>query len=489
MNSIGNYILPGVDICRGKFSTIQQCMKSNDRKTIYAFKVLANEDIKDELALFRFLNHLRKNKKIWRKRSFKDFRGNKVDFVMDFMEHASGVAFIMPYADSSLQKEIEKPSEYFFSEFEAITIFSQILTSYKSYYELKIPYKVLNPANLLKYHKDYLLSPPSTLMKYPDMLNPESTWNDYDYLYSSPEILKKFALENNAIKEEVENELGKDFMRLESDMNPLENENIITSLNYEKQFDVLLHKQDIWSMGVIMFQLIFGHFPFQHYDNLDFSRKKNSFIKSTWNEKKKIEEMTFRWYWYYQHIINTPIQFPTNISIHPDLIDLLKKMLNKDPLSRISFKEILNHPFMNYYAQLYRSKQEGTKYKITQIFFDKSFCLNEREARRSFKNEVNSQIKSELFKIKERRKTLKLKHQQAQIERKKVIEENKKIKKEQDKKRVEEANERKRINEQKKIDMKKKMNDQNNFYKIESTITPKLAPDGNIIFIVIIFFR
>ena len=74
---------------------------------------------------------------------------------------------------------------------------------------------------------------------------------------------------------------------------------------------------DIWSIGIIIFQMFFGDLPYK--DNDDFNEYIKN-IKSTYNYGDKISK---------------------------ELKDLLEKMLNKNPSRRITVEECLSHPWVH----------------------------------------------------------------------------------------------------------------------------------------------
>ena len=151
-----------------------------------------------------------------------------------------------------------------------------------------------------------------------------------------------------------------------------------------------------------------------------------SYIKTNWSNKKKYEECTFRWYWYYKHIMNNELVFPEKVLIHRDVQGLLKAMLEKDPIKRISYSQMKNHPFMNYYLLMHKTKQKGVTYRITSVSFKQSKIMKEKDARKNFKIVLKNKVKEELEKNKLRRKTLYEKHRKAKEERKKKKKEQEK---------------------------------------------------------------
>ena len=76
-------------------------------------------------------------------------------------------------------------------------------------------------------------------------------------------------------------------------------------------------KADLWSVGTILYEMMVGTPPFTGSSPLELLRN--------------IERST--------------LKCPQQISDHPDLVDLLTKLLRKNPIERISFREFFAHPF------------------------------------------------------------------------------------------------------------------------------------------------
>lgn len=77
---------------------------------------------------------------------------------------------------------------------------------------------------------------------------------------------------------------------------------------------------DIWSMGVVVFELLYGRTPF--------------YTGSEEETKKKIRAIEFK----------NPVG-KDGKELYPDAIDLMRRIFVR-PLERITLKEILNHPWL-----------------------------------------------------------------------------------------------------------------------------------------------
>lgn len=79
-------------------------------------------------------------------------------------------------------------------------------------------------------------------------------------------------------------------------------------------------KVDLWSVGVILYEVIFGYAPFVS----------NSLVEL---EKKILDDV--------------PIHIPTHVMLSETCKDLLRQLLQRNPLQRITFDQFFSHPFVD----------------------------------------------------------------------------------------------------------------------------------------------
>uniref|UniRef100_A0A914VT76 Protein kinase domain-containing protein n=1 Tax=Plectus sambesii TaxID=2011161 RepID=A0A914VT76_9BILA len=93
------------------------------------------------------------------------------------------------------------------------------------------------------------------------------------------------------------------------------------SSSQEARFKIPL-KSDVWSLGCILYNMVYGRTPFQH-------------IANTYSKMLAIVDP------------NTPIQFPPTPIANPQLINVMQLCLRRDPKQRPSVPELLEHPYLS----------------------------------------------------------------------------------------------------------------------------------------------
>ena len=107
------------------------------------------------------------------------------------------------------------------------------------------------------------------------------------------------------------------------------------------------NKCDIWSLGVIMYQILFKTIPFKA------------------RNEQEILLMILR--------SNGEFQIPKDYNISNELKDLLKKMLTVDPANRISWEEYFNHPFFKNEAKMININKSNSNEDIIDKMLEYNF--------------------------------------------------------------------------------------------------------------------
>ena len=110
---------------------------------------------------------------------------------------------------------------------------------------------------------------------------------------------------------------------------------------------------DLWSCGVILFETLFGYAPFA---------------------SKTYEELELK------ILSNDKVAIPNSVPLSPNCRDLLTRLLQRDPIKRISFEEFFSHPFVDLeHAPRKEALQKAISTVTEAIQFDE---------KRDFKNSI-----------------------------------------------------------------------------------------------------
>lgn len=290
MNKIlGNYVIKH-KLGSGQFGAVYYCIDLTTNEE-FAIKIISL----DKISANPRMNSLIKNEI----NALSKIDNPNIIKLKEFIQSKNNFYFVYEYCNGGTLEDYIGGKKKL-SEKEALYFFSQIVNGFKSLFIHKVLHRDLKPANIL-IHND--------IVKIADFGFCKPLENNLDLaqtmvgspIYMAPEILK-----------------GEDY-------------NI---------------KADIWSMGVVLFEMLFGFCPYED---------KNIF--SLLNQ------------------INTsPLVIPKHINnISKSTENLLKNLLVVDPSKRIEWSEIINLDFNDFERNLNWEKKEHNEEnkKTSRIFNEK----------------------------------------------------------------------------------------------------------------------
>ena len=226
------------------------------------------------------------------------------------------LAIVMEYCDDNLFNYIFNEKNYLKKE-EFYNIINQLNNSFKIIEKNKLVFGGLNPKNIL--------------MKYK---NEENILYDIklkisNRIYLNIESLKLYNLDNSNLNEYYDCCKAPEILKGNN----------------------LNQKSDLWSVGIIIYFLLFKEFPYQ-------GKNKNEILnKIRFGEEilKEIEEEY--------------------------LDDLVKKLLIEDPQKRLSWNEYFNHPFFKNNKKIdFWSKYEENKEKVGEAKYANIYRVKEKKS-------------------------------------------------------------------------------------------------------------
>lgn len=150
-------------------------------------------------------------------------------------------------------------------------------------------------------------------------------------------------------------------------------------------------KSDLWSVGVILYQMLFGKRPYDAHNILDLLH----------------------------NIEKNEVQIPNSFEISSEVLDLLKKLLCKDPKDRIEWEDFIEHKWFN--IELEISNKQIIKNDEKEIPEEKNKIL---KSFYKFKNLISNKMNRKKEEEKVENKEEKNKKEKVEKDIKEKIEQN-----------------------------------------------------------------
>lgn len=124
----------------------------------------------------------------------------------------------------------------------------------------------------------------------------------------------------------------------------------------EKSAVKLTVKVDVWALGIILYQTMYGVFPFYNVPG---------------GKQSKVLALIS---------LEHPVEFEEKANMDPELLDTMKLCLEKDPTKRPSVEELLEHPYLRPKHRQVEGPITCNKCKLAQNGMDKIYFKRERKA-------------------------------------------------------------------------------------------------------------
>ncbi|CAK82447.1 unnamed protein product (macronuclear) [Paramecium tetraurelia] len=268
----GKYYIKTTKLGKGNFAETHLATLKDNEKIVYACKLIAKQNIIEKLKKSNnpdsrkeyIINSLKKEVSLWKQMD----HPNIVKFI-DFSETPNNIYFFLEYCNGGdLDMLIKDKGKL--SEQEAADIFLQIAEGCSYLYDKSVFHRDLKPENILIHNGTAKLA-------------------DFGFAKVIEEDKKDVAAHGTSV--------GTPYY-----MAP----QILAGEDY-------CIKCDVWSLGVILYQMLFGVLP--------------------WKDTNSIIQLL-------NAINNQKIQFPNTNPVGQEMKDLITKMLQKREEDRINIKEV-----------------------------------------------------------------------------------------------------------------------------------------------------
>lgn len=277
---IGRYVLVQ-ELGEGQFGKVYRAIDSEGVHTEYAVKVMSKQKVQSQQHIWKlFLSEIEVMKKLNHPHLLK---------LIDFLESGSNYYVVLPYCKGGdMEKRINKQGRL--PEGEGVFYLKQIMSGFLYMYQHKIMHRDFKAANILIDGNHIVIG-------------------DFGFAKAGVDV--------------TTTKLGTPF-------------NMSPEILFSNGSAPYTSKADLWSIGVVYYQMLTAHLPFRA------------------NDMNELKQMVV-------HRSGKNLQFPANIPITEDSKSLIRGLLTFDQNARMSWKDFFNHPIFTKFQEFAPAKSVLSK--------------------------------------------------------------------------------------------------------------------------------
>lgn len=267
---VGKYLIVQ-ELGKGQFGSVYKALDTENNNKEYAIKLVARDKVESNALITKLF---RSEIAIMRTTEHPNLLS-----LVDYLETSSNYYVVVQYCkDGDLEKYLEKHKKI--DEPEAVFYLKQIMSGFLFLHQKKIMHRDFKLANIFLDGKQIIIG-------------------DFGFAKAGVDV--------------ATTKLGTPY-------------NMSPEIIFSNGRTPYTSKADLWSIGVVYFQMLFGRLPFKAL---------------TMDELKT--EIKLR--------SGENLVFPPNIQVSNESKSLLRELLEFDPISRMSWKKFFNHPLFDKFTE------------------------------------------------------------------------------------------------------------------------------------------
>ena len=293
MKAIGNYLIEKESLGKGQFGQVFRCHSKDDVNQVFAVKIIQKkqltprlfQNLKNEITILSKIDHPQVIK-------LKDIQRTENNFYL-VMEFCNG-------GDLEKLKDLRRK----FKEIEARIILQQLVSGFKEIYKQQVMHRDLKLANILVHF-------PEEDLKFKDITN----------LDEKAFLISQKLKEMDLLKAKIQVKIADLGFARELSYEDLSQTICGTPLVMAPEVlngKMYNHKADVWSLGIVFFEMITGFTPFTGRDKNDL--------------KRNLEKGVYK--------------LPKKLKMSLQGLDFLNCCLQFEQAKRMSWNDLIQHPYI-----------------------------------------------------------------------------------------------------------------------------------------------